>query len=135
MNENPVRADEIYQSGAQTANIKTHHDARETNTKARKDGGENRLVSASAKRRERIRQLEARLERERSRESETSRKERNGQLFVWGAMVEGVYRNGNDQERELIRQWASKHLTDKRHIQRVEIGFARIEEERRTTGE
>ena len=88
------------------------------------------LLSPSAKRRERIRQLEARLERERSRENAATRKERNSQLFVWGAMVEGVYRNGTDYERQQVRQWVQKHLSDNRHRQRAEFGFARIDEEK-----
>ena len=105
-----------------------HHDARKEEVQKVKSSPE--LLSPSAKRRERIRQLEARLERERSRENAATRKERNGQLFVWGAMVEGVYRNGNDHEREQVRQWVQKHLSDNRHRQRAEFGFARIDEEK-----
>ena len=105
-----------------------HHDARKEEINKVKSPPE--LLSPSAKRRERIRQLEARLERERSRENAATRKERNGQLFVWGAMVEGVYRNGNDHEREQVKQWVRKHLTDSRHRQRAEFGFARIDEEK-----
>lgn len=107
-----------------------HHDAGKKSAEPKRNIVGEKLTSASEKRRERIRQLEARLERERSRESAASRKERNGQLFVWGAMVEGVYRNGGEQERDLLRQWAAKHLTDKRHHQRAELGFVRVDEEK-----
>ena len=80
-------------------------------------------------RREKIKKMEARLQREIARDSAASRKERNGQLFVWGAMVEAIYRDGGTQERDRLRGWAKGKLTDKRHLQRAENGFARIEDE------
>ncbi len=81
------------------------------------------------KRRERIERMKAKLQREIARDSTATRKERNGQLFVWGAMVEGIYRDGNAQDREQLRQWAKRKLTDHRHLKRAECGFARIEDE------
>ena len=108
-------------------------DAREERAKGNRGMKAENAMSSAARRRERIRQLEARLERERSRESDASRKERNGQLFVWGAMVEGAYRDGNEQDRELIRKWATRYLTDKRHLQRCKFGFTRVEEEKATS--
>jgi hypothetical protein len=81
------------------------------------------------KRRARIEKQKAKLQRDIARDSIATRKERNGQLFVWGAMVEGVYRDGNTHEREQLRQWAKRKLTDHRHLKRAEIGFARIENE------
>jgi hypothetical protein len=80
-------------------------------------------------RREKIKKLEARLQREIARDNAATRKERNGQLFVWGAMVEAIYRDGDGQERDRLRGWAKRKLTDKRHLQRAENGFARIEDE------
>ncbi len=44
-------------------------------------------------------------------------------------MVEGVYRAGNAQERQQLRQWAKQRLTDNRHLKRAETGFARIDDE------
>ncbi len=81
------------------------------------------------KRRARIEKMKAKLQRDIARDNIATRKERNGQLFVWGAMVEGVYRDGNAQEREQLRQWAKRKLTDHRHLKRAECGFARIEDE------
>ena len=81
------------------------------------------------KRRARIEKAKAKLQRDIARDNIATRKERNGQLFVWGAMVEGIYRDGNAQEREQLRQWAKRKLTDHRHLKRAEIGFARIEDE------
>ncbi len=81
------------------------------------------------KRRARIEKAKAKLQRDIARDNIASRKERNGQLFVWGAMVEGIYRDGNANEREQLRQWAKRKLTDSRHLKRAEIGFTRIEDE------
>ena len=81
------------------------------------------------KRRAKIEKMKAKLQRDIARDNIASRKERNGQLFVWGAMVEGIYRDGNAQEREQLRQWAKRKLTDHRHLKRAECGFARIEDE------
>jgi hypothetical protein len=68
------------------------------------------------------------LRREIARDNAAGRKERDGQLFVWGAMVEAVYRDGDAQARDRLRGWAKGKLTDKRHLQRAENGFARIED-------
>lgn len=87
------------------------------------------FVDPAQKRRAKIKKLEAQLQREIARDSKATRKERDGQLFIWGAMVEGVYRDGDAQERDLLRQWANRKLTDQRHLQRAENGFARIEGE------
>ncbi len=81
------------------------------------------------KRRAKIETAKAKLQRDIARDNIASRKERNGQLFVWGAMVEGVYRDGNTHERQQLRQWAKRKLTDHYHLKRAEIGFARIEDE------
>ncbi len=88
------------------------------------------FADSAQKRRERIQKLEARLQRERARDTVATRRERNGQLYVWGAMIEGVYRTGNEQERRQIREWARRQLTDARHLQRAEYGFARIDDEK-----
>ncbi len=86
-------------------------------------------VDPAKNRQEKIKKMEARLQRAIARDNAASRKERNGQLFVWGAMVEGVYRDGDAQERDQLRRWAKRKLTDQRHLQRAENGFARIEDE------
>ncbi len=88
------------------------------------------FADSAQKRRERIQKLEARLQREKARDTVATRRERNGQLYVWGAMIEGVYRTGSEQERRQIHEWARRQLTDARHLQRAEIGFARIDDEK-----
>lgn len=93
------------------------------------------FVDPAKQRREKIKQMEARLQRAIARDNAASRKERNGQLFVWGAMVEGIYRDGDAQERKQLRLWAERKLTDKRHLQRAENGFARIEDEAADTAD
>ena len=87
------------------------------------------FADPAKKRREKIKKLKARLQREEALDNAATRKERDGQLFVWGAMVEAVYRDGDAQERDRLRGWAKRKLTDKRHLQRAENGFARIEDE------
>jgi hypothetical protein len=87
-------------------------------------------IVGARKRREAILKLQARLEREINRDNEITRKERNSQLFVWGAMVESVYRNGDERQRILIQEWAAKHLTEERHRHRAKLGFERIEDEK-----
>jgi hypothetical protein len=129
MNETSIQNDRRDETQTAIINSKPQNDAREKTAQPESRSRGDALASAATKRRERIRRLEARLERERSRENAASRKERNGQLFIWGAMVEGVYRDGNANEREQLRQWAKRMLTDHRHLQRAEIGFAHIEED------
>ena len=87
------------------------------------------FADPAKQRREKIKRLEARLQREKARDNTATRKERNGQLFVWGAIVEAVYRDGDAQERDRLRRWAKQKLTEKRHLKRAENGFARIEDE------
>ncbi len=87
------------------------------------------FAAPGKRRRARIEKMKAKLQRDIARDNIATRKERNGQLFVWGAMVEGIYRDGNVHEREQLRQWAKRKLTDHRHLKRAEIGFARIEDE------
>jgi len=93
------------------------------------------FVDPAKHRREKIKRLEARLQREKARDNVATRKERNGQLFVWGAMVEAVYRDGDGQERDRLRGWAKRKLTDKSHLQRAENGFSRIEDEATDTAD
>ncbi len=87
------------------------------------------IADPAKQRQEKIKKLRAKLQQAVSRNSSASRKERNGQLFAWGAMVESIYRAGNAQERRQLRQWAKQRLTDHRHLKRAETGFARIEDE------
>jgi hypothetical protein len=106
-----------------------HINAREGTASAAASTAKRDFGDPAKQRREKIKKLEARLQREIARDSAATRKERNGQLFVWGAMVEAIYRDGDDQERDRLRRWAKRKLTDKRHLQRAENGFARIEDE------
>ena len=85
-----------------------------------------KLTTAAEKRQERIRKLEAKLQRERNRFNADSRKERNSQLFAWGAMVECVYKRGTDEQRRLLREWADAFLTEERHQTRARNGYERV---------
>jgi hypothetical protein len=85
-----------------------------------------KLTSSAEKRQERIRKLEAKLQRERNRLNADSRKERNSQLFAWGAMVECVYKRGTDEQRRLLHEWADTFLTEERHQARAKFGYERV---------
>ena len=82
------------------------------------------------RRRERIRKLEAMLQRERSRFTSEARKERNSQLFAWGAMVEGVCKRGDDGQRKTLEEWAAAFLVEEHHRERARAGFERAALER-----
>ena len=86
--------------------------------------------SVRAKRRERIRLLEAQLQQERSRDASESRKERDGQLYVLGAMVERAYKAGTDEQRRTVAEWVEAFLTEDVHRKRARAGVERIDAER-----
>lgn len=88
-----------------------------------------RKLTGEERRRERIRQLKNRIQRETSLLSTQARKTRNGQLISLGVMVEAAYRNGDPEQRRTIREWAEKYLTDERNRVRVEAGFDRLGKE------
>jgi hypothetical protein len=112
-----------------------HLDARGGTASAAASTAKRDFGDPAKQRREKIKKLEARLQREIARDNAATRKERNGQLFVWGAMVEAVYRDGDTQDRDRLRGWAKRKLTDKHHLQRAENGFARIEDEATDTAD
>ena len=86
--------------------------------------------SVRAKRRERIRLLEAQLQQERSRDASESRKERDGQLYVLGAMVERAYKHGTDDQRKTVTEWIGLFLTEDVHRIRARDGLERMDDER-----
>lgn len=84
------------------------------------------LAVAEAK----LKQKEARLAEKRNSLNQLKRKARDGQLFVWGAMVEAAYAKGSDADRVTIRAWAKKYLTEARHAERSDFGIFRLDKER-----
>jgi len=86
--------------------------------------------SPADRRRERIRELKARLQREQSRFTSQTRKERNRQLYVFGAMVEVAYRDGTDEQRRTVMEWIEAFLTEDVHRKRARAGVERIDAER-----
>lgn len=84
------------------------------------------LAVAEAK----LKQKEARLAEKRNNLTQRKRKARNGQLYVWGAMVEAAFLKGNDADRRTVRTWAKEYLTEARHVERSEYGLFRLDKER-----
>ncbi len=84
------------------------------------------IAAAEAK----LKQKEAKLAESRNLLQQRKRKVRNGQLYVWGAMVESAYRYGDDEQRKLLRGLAETYLTDERHRERSGFGFTRVDSER-----
>lgn len=82
---------------------------------------------------QKIRQKEARLAESKNRLADRKRKARNGQLYVWGAMVEAAYSRGSEGDRTTIRAWADEYLTEKRHRERSDFGIFRLDKEREST--
>ena len=79
---------------------------------------------------QKIRQKEAKLAESKNRLADRKRKARNGQLYVWGAMVEAAYSRGSEADRTTIRAWADEYLTEKRHRERSDFGIFRLDKER-----
>lgn len=84
------------------------------------------LAVAEAK----LKQKEARLAEKRNSLTQRKRKARNGQLYVWGAMVEAAYAKGSDADRRTVRAWAKEYLTEARHVERSDFGLFRLDKER-----
>ena len=76
-----------------------------------------------------LKQKEAKLAESRNLLTQRKRKVRNSQLYVWGAMVESAYRQGDTQQRASLRKLAETYLIDERHRERSGFGFSRIDEE------
>lgn len=92
--------------------------------------GERKRIDPIALAEEKLKQKEAKLAEKRNLLTQRKRKMRNGQLYVWGAMVESAYRHGDAGQRATLRKLAATYLTDERHRERSGFGFSRIDDER-----
>ncbi|GHV19465.1 hypothetical protein AGMMS49959_04480 [Planctomycetales bacterium] len=57
-------------------------------------------------------------------------KERDGEIFMFGVLVEKAYKRGTDADRSTIKRWAAEHLTELRHRQLVATGLVRLDRKR-----
>lgn len=86
---------------------------------------EKKSLTTDEKRRERIRQLEAKLQKAKALLSNKERKIRDGQLISWGVMVEEIFKSTDEAGRQRLIDLAQKHLKD-RNLNRALEGFSRL---------
>ena len=87
---------------------------------------EKEQLTTAEKRKFKIEQLKARLQKEKSRLNAQLRKERTGQLMAFGIYLEAFLKVATPEERELIRTRMGEIL-EGRNLERALAGFARIE--------
>jgi hypothetical protein len=57
-------------------------------------------------------------------------KERAGEIFIFGVLVEKAYKRGTDADRSTIKRWTMEHLIEPRHRQIANAGLARLDRKR-----
>lgn len=70
--------------------------------------------------------LKAKLQKEQARLQTSLRKERNGQLIVWGVLVEELYKEASPTEQAKWKEKARQKLKD-RNLARAMAGFDRLD--------
>ena len=83
-------------------------------------------LTTAEKRKLKIEQLKARLQKEESRLNAQLRKERTGQLMAFGIYLEAFLRIATPEERAQIKTRMDEIL-EGRNLERALAGFARIE--------
>lgn len=86
---------------------------------------EKKILTTEEKRKQKIAQLKAQLQKEEARLNQDKRKERNGQLFAFGVLVEEIVKGGNSQLVTMLEEEAKTRLKD-RNLNRALAGFARL---------
>lgn len=85
-------------------------------------------ITTEERRKQRIAQLKARLQKEEARLNQGERKKRNGQLVALGVLVEQMFKVGDNAARQKWEDAAKKHL-EGRNLERVLAAFKRLETE------
>lgn len=86
---------------------------------------EKKLLTTEEKRKKRIAQLKAKLQKEEARLNQDKRKERNGQLIAFGVLIEEIFKSGNSQLVTMLEDAAKTRLKD-RNLNRALAGFRRL---------
>lgn len=89
---------------------------------------EKKLITTEEKRKLRIAQLKAKLQKEEARLNQDKRKERNGQLIAFGVLVEEIFKLGDEKIIFSLTEAAKTRLKD-RNLHRAIAGFERLKEE------
>jgi hypothetical protein len=82
-------------------------------------------LTTEEKRKQRIAQLKAQLQREEAQLNKSKRKERDGQLIAFGVLVEEIFKTRDEIGRKKLIESAKKHLKD-RNLMRALSGFERL---------
>ena len=86
---------------------------------------EKQALTTEEKRKLKIAQLKAQLQKEESRLNKDKRKERDGQLIAFGVLIEEAFKTGDEAARQKWVDLAKKHLKD-RNLTRALAGFERL---------
>lgn len=82
-------------------------------------------LTTEEKRKLKIAQLKAQLQKEEAKLNQSQRKERNGQLIALGVLVEEMFKSGDETARQKWTDGAKKHLKD-RNLSRALAAFFRL---------
>jgi hypothetical protein len=86
---------------------------------------EKQQLTTEERRKQKIAQLKAQLQKEESRLNKDKRKERDGQLIAFGVLVEEMFKTAEPENRQKWLDGAKKHLKD-RNLTRALAGFERL---------
>lgn len=82
-------------------------------------------LTTEERRKQRIAQLKAKLQKEEARLNKDARKERNGQLIAFGVLVEEMFKTAEPESKQKWIEVSRKYLKD-RNLTRALAGFERL---------
>ena len=86
---------------------------------------EKQQLTTEERRKQKIAQLKAQLQKEESRLNKDKRKERDGQLIAFGVYVEEFFKSTDIDGRTRLEESIKKHLSG-RNLERALAGLARM---------
>lgn len=87
---------------------------------------EEKRLTTEEKRRQRIAQLKAKLQKEEARQNEEERKQRNGQLIAFGVYIEEFFKSADQDGKKRLESSIKEHLTG-RNLERALNGLQRLQ--------
>lgn len=87
---------------------------------------EEKRLTTEEKRRQRIAQLKAKLQKEEARQNEEERKQRNGQLIAFGVYIEEFFKSADQDGKKRLENSIKEHLTG-RNLERALNGLQRLQ--------
>ena len=87
---------------------------------------EEKKLTTEEKRRQKIAQLKAKLQKEEARQNEEERKQRNGQLIAFGVYVEEFFKSVDLDGKKRLEDSIKEHLTG-RNLERALSGLQRLQ--------